>query len=240
MMQCLTSPCICGQDDSSLHLFFRMILRAYGLAPTQVAPNGWSQVVGSLYIWFKDSFKMEMPLQMFQTVYLMKELPKKKDKGEKTHSLGAILPSSLWTSIYHTPSVERHYKALLDKRSRLIKLGQMASKGKHTQPTLALRVKLKPLQPGSSEDSKQKKVIEEIICEVAHEELERLAEMDVLEGGVLLARKWKEAYTNFSNYFASVGHQEVMATLQLEHPDLDITFLEAMFPPMNIEDDGKE
>ncbi|KAL2545924.1 hypothetical protein Fot_15157 [Forsythia ovata] len=45
-----------------------------------------------------------------------------------------------------------------------------------------------------------------------------------------------EAYTNFSNYFASVGQQEVMEALRSEHLDLDITSLEDKFPHMYIED----
>ncbi|KAL2505424.1 hypothetical protein Adt_21045 [Abeliophyllum distichum] len=49
-----------------------------------------------------------------------------------------------------------------------------------------------------------------------------------------------EAYTNFSNYFSSVGQQEVMAVIYSEHPNLDITFIEAKFSPMDIEDEGEE
>ncbi|KAL2480312.1 hypothetical protein Adt_33278 [Abeliophyllum distichum] len=45
-----------------------------------------------------------------------------------------------------------------------------------------------------------------------------------------------EAYISFSNFFANVGHQEVIAALRLEHPDLDHTSLEAKFPPVEIED----
>ncbi|KAL2517959.1 Uncharacterized protein Adt_14206 [Abeliophyllum distichum] len=41
-----------------LHPMLRRILRAYDLAPTQVAPNGWSQMVGGMYLWFQhgDAF----------------------------------------------------------------------------------------------------------------------------------------------------------------------------------------
>ncbi|KAL2549887.1 Uncharacterized protein Fot_11417 [Forsythia ovata] len=38
-----------------------------------------------------------------------------------------------------------------------------------------------------------------------------------------------EAYAIFSNYFTNVGHHEVLNALRLEHPDLDISSLEAMF-----------
>ncbi|KAL2504490.1 Uncharacterized protein Adt_20111 [Abeliophyllum distichum] len=66
-----------------LHPMFRRILRAYDLAPTQVTPNGWSQMVGSMYLWFRHSFGMEMPLQVFQSVYQPRKLPRKKGKEEE-------------------------------------------------------------------------------------------------------------------------------------------------------------
>ncbi|KAL2457788.1 Uncharacterized protein Adt_46224 [Abeliophyllum distichum] len=66
-----------------LHPMFRRILRAYDLAPTQVAPNGWSQMVGSMYLWFRHSFGMEMPLYVFQSVYQPRKLPRKKGKEEE-------------------------------------------------------------------------------------------------------------------------------------------------------------
>ncbi|KAL2470308.1 Uncharacterized protein Adt_38444 [Abeliophyllum distichum] len=65
-----------------LHPMLRRILRAYSLAPTQVSPNGWSQMVGGMYLWFRHSFGMEMPLHVFQTVYQPRKLPKKKGKEE--------------------------------------------------------------------------------------------------------------------------------------------------------------
>ncbi|KAL2527107.1 Plus3 domain-containing protein [Abeliophyllum distichum] len=66
-----------------LHPMLRRILRAYALAPTQVAPNGWSQMVGGMYLWFRHSFGMEMPLHVFQTVYQPRKLPRKKGKEEE-------------------------------------------------------------------------------------------------------------------------------------------------------------
>ncbi|KAL2498792.1 Uncharacterized protein Adt_24342 [Abeliophyllum distichum] len=66
-----------------LHPMFRRILRAYDLAPTQVTPNGWSQMVGSMYLWFRHSFGMEMPLHVFQSVYQPRKLPRKKGKEEE-------------------------------------------------------------------------------------------------------------------------------------------------------------
>ncbi|KAL2465808.1 Glyceraldehyde-3-phosphate dehydrogenase [Abeliophyllum distichum] len=66
-----------------LHPMFRRILKAYDLAPTQVAPNGWSQMVGGMYLWFRHSFGMEMPLHVFQTIYQPRKLPKKKGREEE-------------------------------------------------------------------------------------------------------------------------------------------------------------
>ncbi|KAL2499538.1 Uncharacterized protein Adt_25088 [Abeliophyllum distichum] len=62
-----------------VHPMLRRILRAYDLAPTQVAPNGWSQMVGGMYLWFRHSFGMEMPLHVFQTIYQ----PRKKGREEE-------------------------------------------------------------------------------------------------------------------------------------------------------------
>ncbi|KAL2497144.1 Uncharacterized protein Adt_22694 [Abeliophyllum distichum] len=67
----------------SLHPMLRRILRAYDLAPTQVAPNGWSQMVGGMYLWFRHSLGMEMPLHVFQTIYQPRKLPRKKDGEEE-------------------------------------------------------------------------------------------------------------------------------------------------------------
>ncbi|KAL2542802.1 Plus3 domain-containing protein [Abeliophyllum distichum] len=66
-----------------LHPLFRRILRAYGLALTQVAPNGWSQMVGGMYLWFWHSFDLEMPLYVFQTIYQPRKLLKKKGRDEE-------------------------------------------------------------------------------------------------------------------------------------------------------------
>ncbi|KAL2505797.1 Uncharacterized protein Adt_21418 [Abeliophyllum distichum] len=66
-----------------LHPMLRRILRAYALAPTQVSPNGWSQMMGGMYLWFRHSFGMEMPLHVFQTVYQPRKLPRKKGKEEE-------------------------------------------------------------------------------------------------------------------------------------------------------------
>ncbi|KAL2453260.1 putative abhydrolase domain-containing protein [Abeliophyllum distichum] len=40
-----------------------------------------------------------------------------------------------------------------------------------------------------------------------------------------------EAYSNFSDYFARVGQQEVLTALRTDHPDFDVKNLETRFPP---------
>ncbi|KAL2548362.1 hypothetical protein Fot_09892 [Forsythia ovata] len=49
-----------------------------------------------------------------------------------------------------------------------------------------------------------------------------------------------DAYTSFSNYFASVRQHEVIIAFRSKRPDLDLSFLEAKFPPMDIEDPPEE
>ncbi|KAL2461898.1 hypothetical protein Adt_45318 [Abeliophyllum distichum] len=40
-------------------------------------------MAGDLYLWFRHSFSLEMPLHAFQTIYLPKKLPKKESKEEE-------------------------------------------------------------------------------------------------------------------------------------------------------------
>ncbi|KAL2498329.1 Uncharacterized protein Adt_23879 [Abeliophyllum distichum] len=44
-----------------------------------------------------------------------------------------------------------------------------------------------------------------------------------------------EAYSNFSDYFARVGQQEVLTALRTDHPDFDVNILETRFPPPDAE-----
>ncbi|KAL2456447.1 Uncharacterized protein Adt_46790 [Abeliophyllum distichum] len=44
-----------------------------------------------------------------------------------------------------------------------------------------------------------------------------------------------EAYSNFSDYFARVGQQEVLTALRTDHPDFDVKNLETRFPPPDAE-----
>ncbi|KAL2534011.1 Uncharacterized protein Adt_07362 [Abeliophyllum distichum] len=44
-----------------------------------------------------------------------------------------------------------------------------------------------------------------------------------------------EAYTNFADYFARVGQQEVLTALRNDHPEFDVKNLELRFPPPDAE-----
>ncbi|KAL2453225.1 Uncharacterized protein Adt_49275 [Abeliophyllum distichum] len=44
-----------------------------------------------------------------------------------------------------------------------------------------------------------------------------------------------EAYTNFADYFARVGHQEVLTVLRNDHPEFNVKNLEVRFPPPDAE-----
>ncbi|KAL2465248.1 Uncharacterized protein Adt_41099 [Abeliophyllum distichum] len=184
-----------------LHPMFRRILRAYDLAPTQVVPNGWSQMVGGMYLWFRHSFGMEMPLEVFQTVYQPRKLPRKKGKEEEAGwyyflSMGRVvddpepdldvpsvygIASSLprrelsresievLRSIYQADSKSRSYSFILNRQRCLVELGLVASKaemdqGRRPRPTLAKLAKQRPrtLVPGSTEDTSQRKAIEDL------------------------------------------------------------------------------
>ncbi|KAL2481590.1 putative abhydrolase domain-containing protein [Abeliophyllum distichum] len=48
-----------------------------------VAPNRWSQMVGGMYLWFRHSLSMEMPLHVCQTIYQPRKLPRKKGGEEE-------------------------------------------------------------------------------------------------------------------------------------------------------------
>ncbi|KAL2524441.1 Plus3 domain-containing protein [Abeliophyllum distichum] len=67
-----------------LHPMLRRILRA--ILPG--SDSGFPQMDGvrwwgGMYLWFRHSFGMEMPLHVFQTVYQPRKLPKKKGKEEE-------------------------------------------------------------------------------------------------------------------------------------------------------------
>ncbi|KAL2524167.1 Uncharacterized protein Adt_09221 [Abeliophyllum distichum] len=153
-----------------LHPMFRRILRAYDLAPTQVSPNGWSQMVGGMYLWFRHIFGSEMPLHVFQTIYQPRKLPRKKGRDGGGPLPRCELPGEVvdvLKSIYQADQKTRSYGFILNRHRCLVELGLMASKaemdqGRRPRPTLAKLTKQRPktLVPGSAEDASQRKVIE--------------------------------------------------------------------------------
>ncbi|KAL2517260.1 hypothetical protein Adt_13507 [Abeliophyllum distichum] len=115
---------------------FRRILRVYSLAPTQVAPNGWSQMVGGMYLWFRHSFGLEMPLHVFQTINQPRKLPKKKDREEEAGWVVDDPEPDLDVPSFYGIATEIDH-------------------GRRPQPTLARLTKQRPrvLVPGSDEDT---------------------------------------------------------------------------------------
>ncbi|KAL2470727.1 hypothetical protein Adt_38863 [Abeliophyllum distichum] len=96
-------------------------------------------MAGSLYLWFSHSFGLEILLHVFQTVYLLKKMPKKKDKDEEIgwyyfgpwEAHKALLSSDqldVLRSIYQVAPVNRQYESLLNKHRCVIELGLMASR----------------------------------------------------------------------------------------------------------------
>ncbi|KAL2474772.1 Uncharacterized protein Adt_35508 [Abeliophyllum distichum] len=197
-----------------------------------VSPNGWGQMVGRLYMWFRDSFGMEMPLHVFQTMYQPRKFLKKKGKDEEpgwyyfcpwgSHKpLVTESPSSVkqwkeawfWVtnalprcelsrevvdmlrSIYQAPPAARRYEFIMNRHRCLIELGlMMMDKDKRLRPALARLSKQKPraLASGSSEESRQKKVLEDLSRQV-NKEASKVIEVEdsAPEGDVPLSRKRK-------------------------------------------------
>ncbi|KAL2518864.1 hypothetical protein Adt_15111 [Abeliophyllum distichum] len=125
---------------------FRRILRAYDLAPTQVAPNGWSQMVGGMYLWFRHSFGMEMPLHVFQT-----DIPAE-EEGQGGGSWGN------WQRVYDDPGV-RFGRAQCVWNSQPL-TSSRAVKREHRRAPAKQRPRT--LVPGSADDTSQRKVIEDL------------------------------------------------------------------------------
>ncbi|KAL2461167.1 putative abhydrolase domain-containing protein [Abeliophyllum distichum] len=155
---------------------FRRILRAYDLAPTQVSPNGWSQMVGGMYLWFRHPFGAEMPLHVFQTIYQPRKLPRKKGGEEErvfddpepdldapsVYGIASPLPRyelsgdvvDILKSIYQEDQKTRSYGFILNRHRCLVELGLMAFKaemdqGRRPRPTLAKLTKQRPKASGA-------------------------------------------------------------------------------------------
>ncbi|KAL2475475.1 hypothetical protein Adt_36211 [Abeliophyllum distichum] len=170
-----------------LHPMFRRILRAYGLDPTQLGPNGWSQMVGGMYLLFRHFFGLEMPLHVFQTVYQPRKLPKKKDREEEA---GVVLFLSLRVS-----------QALSDRLSLFRKTveGVVVLSVWETSSSNArsfIEVEPKVLVPCSTEDTSQRKVIENLSwegnrAEVAAHDVVEIEDLGAPEREAPLKRKMK-------------------------------------------------
>ncbi|KAL2479860.1 putative abhydrolase domain-containing protein [Abeliophyllum distichum] len=163
----------------SLHPFFRRILREYGLAPTQ-------------------------------TMYQLRKLPRKKGKDEEPGWLFLnfifFLPRfelsrevvDVLRSIYQASPATRRYEFILNRHRCLIELGLMTmDKDKRPRPALARLSKQKPraLASGSSEESRQKKVLEDLSRQGSKETAQTSKVIEVEdsapEGDVPLSRKRK-------------------------------------------------
>ncbi|KAL2497999.1 Plus3 domain-containing protein [Abeliophyllum distichum] len=206
----------------SLHPFFRRILRAYGLAPIQVSPNGWGKMVGGLYLWFRHSFRMEMPLHVFQTMYQPRKLPKKKNKDEEpgwyylclwgSHKPLVIeSPSSVkqlkeswfwvtgnWQRVDDDPEPDLDVPSVYGIANALPRCELSREIVEVLRPALARLSKQKPraLTAGSSEEVRQKKVLEDLSREDNKKAVEasKVIEVDdssAPEGDVSLSRKRK-------------------------------------------------
>ncbi|KAL2480778.1 hypothetical protein Adt_33744 [Abeliophyllum distichum] len=100
----------------------------------------------------------------------------------------------------------------------------------HEQEAQSLRENLKGSEKG-------KKEAEAKIARLLGEKKEMEAKLENMEKEFVVNFYNTEAYTNFSNYFARVGHQEVLTMLRTDHPSLYLGPLEARFPPPNVEDE---
>lgn len=76
------------------HPFFRLILRSYGVAPTQFNPNSWSQMVGTWMLWRRASIGSDMPFSVFHSLFF----PKNVAGGEESRGWYYLSP---WGS--HSP-----------------------------------------------------------------------------------------------------------------------------------------
>ncbi|KAL2460632.1 Uncharacterized protein Adt_44052 [Abeliophyllum distichum] len=163
-----------------LHPFFRRILRAYGLAPTQVSPNGWGQM--------RVEDDPEPNLDVPSVYGIANALP----RCELSREIVDVI-----RYIYQAPHATRRYEFILNRHRCLIELGLMnMDKEKRPRPALARLSKHKPraLTASSSEEVRQKKVLEDMSRQGNKEAVEasKVIEVDdstAPEGGVPLSRK---------------------------------------------------
>ncbi|KAL2518664.1 Uncharacterized protein Adt_14911 [Abeliophyllum distichum] len=157
-----------------LHPMLRRILRAYDLAPTQVAPNGWSQMVGghvlvvSALVWHGDAFA-RVPNSVPAEEVAEEERQRGGDRLRviddpeldldvpSVYGIASSLPCcelsresiDVIRSIYQADSKSRSYGFILNRQRCLVELGLVASaaemdQGRRPRPTLAKLVKQRP------------------------------------------------------------------------------------------------
>ncbi|KAL2466583.1 hypothetical protein Adt_42434 [Abeliophyllum distichum] len=82
---------------------------------------------------------------------------------------------------------------------------------------------------------KRRKEAEAEVARLLGEKKEMEAKLECVEADFAANFHNTETYTNFSDYFARVGHQEVLAVLRTDHPDLNLRSLQVRFPPPGAE-----
>ncbi|KAL2472320.1 Uncharacterized protein Adt_40456 [Abeliophyllum distichum] len=184
-----------------LHPFFRRILREYGLAPTQGShkplvtespssvkqwKESWFWLTGN---WQRVEDDPEPDLDVPSVYGIANALP----RCELSREVVDVL-----RSIYQAPPVTRIYEFILNRHRCLIELGLVTmDKDKRPRPALARLNKQKPrdLASGSFEESRQKKVLEDLSRQVSKEAVQASSVIEVedsaLEGDVPLSRKRK-------------------------------------------------
>ncbi|KAL2505873.1 hypothetical protein Adt_21494 [Abeliophyllum distichum] len=127
--------------------FYMRVLRVWFSSNPGVSKRLESDGGESLFV-VRHSLRFEMPLHIFQTVYLPKKFPKKNDKG-------------------------RRRRADFEQEKRPTPFEQE----KRPTPSLArvMAAKVKELHLGSTEDNRQKKAIEEVSKEATLEEVQNIA-----------------------------------------------------------------
>ncbi|KAL2525999.1 Uncharacterized protein Adt_11053 [Abeliophyllum distichum] len=157
-----------------LHPMFRRILRAYDLAPTQVAPNGWSQMVGGHVPMVPPLLRHGDASSRVSNRIPAEEVAEEKGQGggswlrvyddpepdlnvPSVYGIASPLPrcelsrenTDVLRSIYEADSKSRSYNFILNRQRCLVELGLVASKaemdqGRRPRPTLAKLAKQRP------------------------------------------------------------------------------------------------
>ncbi|KAL2492345.1 hypothetical protein Adt_27973 [Abeliophyllum distichum] len=100
----------------------------------------------------------------------------------------------------------------------------------HEQKARSLRKNLEAAEKGRKEAEAE-------VARLLGEKKEMEAKLENVEAEFVANFYNTEAYTNFSDYFARVGHQEVLTVLRTNHPSLGLGPLETGFSPPDVEDE---